>query len=669
MPHALAQKILLIGWDGADWQMIHPLLDAGLMPTLKRLVDEGTMGQLASLSPMLSPILWTSIATGKRAYAHGIHGLVEPKPDGSGLLPVQSTSRTTKALWNILTQAGKRTHALGWYASHPAEPIAGVCLSHQFAPAPDDTTPGTWNIAPGSVHPPDLAEMLSELRLHPHEVDASLIQSFIPRAAEMNLQLPAVQHFLTVLRKRLAECISVHAAATAIIEEEPWDFCTVYYECIDQVGHDFMPFHLPRLPTVSVEASEMFRDVMNGIYRFHDLMLARLLELAGPETHVMLVSDHGFLNDHRRPLAPVEPARWHRLYGVFCLHGPGVKADETIYGASLLDITPTVLNMFGLPVGEDMEGKVLGAAFVYAPEIERIPSWDAVPGPCGMHSEAVAEDPAATAAALQQLVELGYLEAPGEDVQRDLARAGAEQRFNLAATWLDGGRPDQALAILQTLCAEFPAEPRYAAILAQAGLSAHQPALVRGALGRLEELVPGQAQLDYLSGSLAWMEGDLEASHAAFSKALLLAPNDAWLQCRIGRIYLRQRRWVEAEAAFRRALAIDPDLAEAHYGMSVAIPRQGRPEEGIEYALRAVGLQHNFPEAHFQLGAVLSRLAWFERAAQAFEIALSLSPGLALAHRYLSRIYARVGRADLGKKHREQADQLLRDRVPQRELD
>jgi predicted AlkP superfamily phosphohydrolase/phosphomutase len=117
-----ASRLLLIGWDAADWQVIHPLLDAGTMPNLKRLVEGGVMGNLASLSPMLSPILWTSIATGKRAYGHGVHGFVEPLPDRSGLRPVGTRTRTCKAIWNIVSQSGRPSVICGWQASHPAEP-------------------------------------------------------------------------------------------------------------------------------------------------------------------------------------------------------------------------------------------------------------------------------------------------------------------------------------------------------------------------------------------------------------------------------------------------------------------------------------------------------------------------------------------------------------------
>src|SRR5436305_6733171 len=98
---------------------------------------------------------------------------------------------------------------------------------------------------------------------------------------------------------------------------------------------------------------------MIGIYRFHDLMLQRLLELAGPEAHILIVSDHGFESGARRPRERVEPAKWHRPQGIFVLHGPGIRADERIEGATLLDVAPTALTLLGLPIGDDMEGKPL----------------------------------------------------------------------------------------------------------------------------------------------------------------------------------------------------------------------------------------------------------------------------------------------------------------------
>ena len=390
------RRLIVVGWDAADWQVIHPLVDAGLMPTLEGIINTGTIGNLASLSPMLSPILWTSIATGKRCYTHGVTGFAEPTPDQSGIRPVGTRSRRCKALWNILSQSGRPSVVCGWQASHPAEPIRGAMVSNLFCVPPANSTPNEWPIPAGSVEPPALAESLADLRVHASEIEAPPLQQLIPRAAELDQTDPLVRHRLGFLARRLAEVISVHAVATELLENEPWDFGAIYYECIDQVGHEFMSFHPPRLPEISENEFEFYKDVMTGIYRFHDLMLGRLVELAGPDTHILIVSDHGFESGNRRPRGPIEPAKWHRPQGIFVLKGPGIRADARIEGATLLDVAPTVLTLLGLPVGEDMEGKVILSAFDESPQIERTPSWENVEGEDGrLPSEIEDANPAA----------------------------------------------------------------------------------------------------------------------------------------------------------------------------------------------------------------------------------------------------------------------------------
>ena len=127
MPVALAKKLLLVGWDSADWQIINPLLESGAMPALQTLISRGVMGNLASMEPMISPMLWNSIATGKRPDKHGILGFIEPDPDNRDVRPFTSTSRKCKALWNILTQCHLKSQVVAWFAGHPAEPILVLC--------------------------------------------------------------------------------------------------------------------------------------------------------------------------------------------------------------------------------------------------------------------------------------------------------------------------------------------------------------------------------------------------------------------------------------------------------------------------------------------------------------------------------------------------------------
>jgi len=89
-------------------------------------------------------------------------------------------------------------------------------------------------------------------------------------------------------------------------------------------------------------------------------MLGTLMHLAGEDTNIILMSDHGFHPDHLRPRAipsePAGPAVEHRQLGIIVAAGPGIKKDELVFGASVLDICPTILHQFGLPVGADMDG-------------------------------------------------------------------------------------------------------------------------------------------------------------------------------------------------------------------------------------------------------------------------------------------------------------------------
>ena len=135
------------------------------------------------------------------------------------------------------------------------------------------------------------------------------------------------------------------------MEHQSWDFTAIYYEAIDHFCHAFMPLAPPKLPSVDEKQYEIYKDVISGAYRFHDMMLGRLLSLAGENTYVILCSDHGFLSGGYRPKftprEPAGPAYWHRQLGILAIQGPGIRRDSLVFGASLLDITPTILTMFG----------------------------------------------------------------------------------------------------------------------------------------------------------------------------------------------------------------------------------------------------------------------------------------------------------------------------------
>jgi hypothetical protein len=136
------------------------------MPTLDAFVNQGVIGNLATLRPILSPMLWNSIATGKRPDKHGILGFMEPDPQTGGVRPTTSTSRKVKAIWNILTQRGYKTHVLGWFAGHPAEPINGISVSDLF-PYAVGALNKPWPLPPGAVHPENMRDRSRVMLMKP----------------------------------------------------------------------------------------------------------------------------------------------------------------------------------------------------------------------------------------------------------------------------------------------------------------------------------------------------------------------------------------------------------------------------------------------------------------------------------------------------------------------
>lgn len=633
MPERLARRVLLIGWDAADWKLINPLIEQGLMPTLDRFLNNGVMGNIATLQPILSPMLWNSIATGKRAAEHGILGFIEPDPHTGGVRPSSSTSRKVKAIWNILTQSGIDASVVSWFAGHPAEPVSGIAVSPLFATPRKDGQ----EICHDAIHPPDLAEAFRDLYIAASEIREPEIQPFIPRAAAIDL---TQDKLLPQFRKTLATCCSVHNAATWILQNRPqWEFLAVYYNAIDHFGHLFMPFQPPRRPHIPEGQFEIYKDVMTAVYRFHDMMLGTLLAMAGEDTTVILLSDHGFYSDHLRPQRR-DPVSWHRPQGIFAMRGPGVCKDERIYGASLLDITPTILTLFGLPIAEDMPGKPLVTAFEQPPSPARIPSWETVPGEAGMHPAESRLTPEAAKAIVDQFVALGYMEAPSENQAAAVESCLRSSRMNLAQDLIDSGRIGEAIALLSGSDTGTAGQ----LLLARALLSS----------GRAEEAIrileaqPAEQDGPFVSllmGSAHLDRGQLPEALACLRRAEQADPRLPALHILIGQIYSKSRDWSDAERAYQRAIEIDPESPEALIGMARVRLAQRRNEEAAELALGGVGLQHCNAYGHFVLGQALVRLAHWERAKLALHTAVSMSPGAVPPKRLLAALYAREAKA------------------------
>lgn len=701
------RRVLLVGWDAADWKVIQPLVDAGQMPNLARLLSSGVMGNLASLQPMLSPMLWTSIASGKRPYKHGVHGFSEVDGETGEIRPISARSRTTKALWNILHQEGKKCHVVGWWPSHPVEPLRGGMVSDLYKAATAELGK-PWPLAPGTVHPPEIAAALAELRVHPHELDGDMLRGFVPRAPEIDQEK---DKRLVSLAKLIAEVASMHAAATHLMHTQPdWDFCAVYHDAIDHFCHGFMKYHPPRLEWVSEEDFDFYSQVVGGAYVFHDTMLGVMMALAGDDTTVVLVSDHGFHPDHLRPKElpnePAGPAAEHRPFGIFVAAGPGIRSDELIFGASLLDVAPTVLALYDLPTGRDMDGRPLLEIFEHPPAPRFIDSWDDVPGDSARLEQTPGDgDSEAAAAVIKQLADLGYIDAVPEDRQQAIDQTIREERWNLARALVDGGRLDEAVAMLADLWDRWPEEGRMGIALLTTQLELGQPAAARETFNLLierkraaaeraaEELkdltaelrreqglppiegdTPPAEEIDpekltdrqrhkvrHLRGravtnlrTFAFLEGSILAAERRFPEALEALELAAGVQTsqrpglllKKAEVLLAMRRPKDAAEAFDAVLEIDPVNVAARFGRGRAALALGDAPRALADARAAIGYRFFFPQAQLLAGVAAWRTGDHTAAEEFFRTAVAQQPLYPAGHRMLARFLQQV-RGDL----------------------
>jgi predicted AlkP superfamily phosphohydrolase/phosphomutase/Tfp pilus assembly protein PilF len=638
-----AERVLLIGWDGADWQIIQRLLETGQMPHLEHLIDEGVLGSLAGLRPIVSPMAWTSVATGKRADRHGVHGFVEERPDGTGVRSVSSLSLGALPLWTILSRSGLPSAVVGWYATHPATGGGDLVVSDAYprVAGPDFDS---WPMPPDAVTPERLRATLRELRVHPADLAAEQLRYFVPEAARIDFALDAR---LSRLARWLAQCATVHAAATYLAERERWALLAVHYETIDRVCHEFMRYRAPRMASVTEEDVALYGDVVDSCYRFHDMMLGRYMRLVGPETTIVVVSAHGFHSDHLRPThredAPThDAAPWRRPSGILVARGPGFKRDELVFGASLLDVAPTVLTVLGVPVGRDMEGRVLAQAFAGPMTPEYVDTHEPNDA-CDPAAAETVDDRQAAREALEELAALGYVEKPFEVATQAIEAATAQRLFNLSEVHLAKGEPARAAELLEEMLRLRPDHTVARLRMAQCRLDLGDITGCRAVVNGLVKGEPESPWAHLAEGLIRFAEKELDGALDALRRAEQGLPTLALIPMRIGTIQLRRGAWQEAERAFRRALEIDGDDVQAYDGHGSALYAQGRYDEAVEQFTRSVALTWERAAAHLQLGRALAAAGDLDGAVERLRTALELDPTLRPAQEYLATVYRARG--------------------------
>ncbi len=670
MTLASTRRLLVVGWDAADWIIIDRLIAAGRMPTLKAALDAGVRADLRTLEPKLSPLLWTSIATGKTADKHGILNFVEPKPDGSGLQVASSTSRAGKALWNILCQSGVRTHTVGWYASHPAEPIDGGVVTNLLQEGEPAAATAAWPLAEAAVSPTDRRARVAELRQRAANFPREVLRELLPNAETIGRSDARV----ATLCKLMAYATSIrNIACDALRSDAQWQCAMVFFDAIDTVGHHFMQFVPPRMTHVTEREVRQFGGVMDAVYEWHDRALRDLLAAAGPDTTLILLSDHGFHCDHLRPvLADLPPERraelessWHRPLGVLAMSGSGVRAGSPPASPIILDIAPTVLALFGLAAGEDMDGRVLSESLTQSSVPARIPSWETVEGNTGLHPDEARLNTYEAADAITQLIDLGYMAALPADLQGQLDLIRRESLFNLGVVQIWRQRFEDATTTFQRLVDERPTDSRYVLCLARClgaqFLTDRAAAVLRTLLAHDGDSRDARLLLAAMLAPAARC-GDAAATtefDAQLTAIRAAATTHRELEVGLGGALLLAGRFAEAAAHFEAAKRHDVRQPLAHVGLARIALVQGDFEKAVECALDALDLSQSNSQAHCILGAALAWSGDLDNAALSLSFALSHDGANIEALHWIARVETARKNLAAAQSHSDRAAQLL----------
>lgn len=264
-------KLLVVGIDGATWEIITSLIGQGKLPNLRMIIEQGSHGKMISESPTISPSIWTTFATGLPRKTHNIDNFTFKPINSYEPQSMDSRVRAAPALWEILSRFKKKVAVVNWNAARPAEPINGIFIA-------DGANPN--NLGAEYIYPPEFAARLKGMAL--------------PRSEWFEINFSRWDHAL--LPKAYEEDAFVAGAAIEILKNEQPDLMMIYFRNIDMVSHLFWKYRYPVGAeyqfTVSAPDQERFWDIIEAYYQMVDDLLGKLLA-AGPGYQVMIISDHG----------------------------------------------------------------------------------------------------------------------------------------------------------------------------------------------------------------------------------------------------------------------------------------------------------------------------------------------------------------------------------------
>jgi predicted AlkP superfamily phosphohydrolase/phosphomutase len=254
-------KILMIGWDGATFDIIKPLVDAGHLPNIARLMKNGAWGRMESTIPALTPVAWTSLSTGVNPGKHAIFDAMLFSTEKRKISFVNASMRKVKPLWSLLSDAGKKVGVMNVPVTYPPDEVNGFVIPGMFTP----------ESASNFMYPPTLKEELVA-KFGPYAIECT-------QSASPAVYLKAIIEIDVVFREKVA---------AYLMETREWTFFFCAFMSSDRAQHFFWQYLDPSHPQHA-----KYGDAIATVYKKMDESLGRLIEKAGNDATVIMVSDHG----------------------------------------------------------------------------------------------------------------------------------------------------------------------------------------------------------------------------------------------------------------------------------------------------------------------------------------------------------------------------------------
>lgn len=260
-------KVLIVGLDGATFDLILPWVKSGKLPFLHDMMEKGVYGDLISTIPVLTPPAWSSFMTGKNPGKHGIVGFFTRETGGYNLEIVNSTHRPRRELWTILSKDGKKVGIINVPFTYPPKKVNGFMITGMMTP------PRSNNFTYPIILKEDVKKVMSEGTLDPFFTYLEGERVFINKLFDSTDKLANVSSFL----------INTHA----------FDFFMVVFNGTDYIQHRFWGRIDPNHPNYQAKEAEKYQKLILRYYQRIDKIISKLFSLVDKKTTVIVLSDHG----------------------------------------------------------------------------------------------------------------------------------------------------------------------------------------------------------------------------------------------------------------------------------------------------------------------------------------------------------------------------------------